>query len=66
MASDHLHVVHVTPTISRMGGGVATFLWESIAHLREVGVVSTVLGLDDPHVEEDVKPHLAAVKPQPI
>ena len=62
MASDHLHVVHVTPTISRMGGGVATFLWESIAHLREVGVVSTVLGLDDPHVEEDVKPHLAAVK----
>jgi len=61
MRSDTLHVAHVTPTISRMGGGVATYLWESIAALRHVGVRSTVLGLEDPFVEEDVTPHLEHV-----
>lgn len=50
-----LHVLHVSASISRKGGGVAAFLWWLIDNQLASGYKITVVGLQDEFVELDTE-----------
>ncbi len=52
-----MRVVHITPTISRLGGGVAEYIWRFCEHGQQAGIDPTVVGLWDRHVAEDAAGH---------
>ncbi len=54
MADDPIHLAHVTPTVSRLGGGVAAYLWAFAAAGLKVGLVPRIAALNDRYVHQDV------------
>lgn len=54
-----IHVVHVTPTISRIGGGVASYLWSFLPLGADCGLRATLVGLHDRYADQDVADNLA-------
>jgi glycosyltransferase involved in cell wall biosynthesis len=60
MAEKPLHVLHLTPQLSRLGGGAAAYLWDLVKFTSQCGVQSHVAGLGDQHVEADIAGHSAA------
>lgn len=54
---DPIKVAHVTENISRLSYGVGDVLWGFAEHGRGHGIEPIVVGVDDPHVREDVAGH---------
>ena len=52
--ADTLRVLHITPTLSRRGGGVAAFVRGVAHHGKPLGVESTLACLDDGLVSQDL------------
>lgn len=53
MSDDSIRVAHVVPTLSRLGGGVTTYVLTAVRHGLDAGIDPVVAGLWDPHAEED-------------
>lgn len=49
-----IRVAHITPTLSRRGGGVAEYLWSLVREGRGAGLESFVAGLADDQTEADL------------
>lgn len=52
-----LHVLHVTASLSRLGGGVSEMIWLLAAHAQQGGFRATVVGTRDAHTDEDAARH---------
>jgi glycosyltransferase involved in cell wall biosynthesis len=59
MADEPIHVLHLTPQLSRLGGGAAAYLWDLVKFTSQCGVQSHVAGLGDEHTEADIAGHAA-------
>lgn len=57
LTDDPVYVVHVTPTLSRLGGGVSSYLWALAQTGLGRGLTPTVVGLRDPYVDQDIAAH---------
>lgn len=49
-----MNVLHVTSTISKRGGGVASYLWGLVEQQARAGIKVTVAGIEDDHVGLDI------------
>ncbi|MCX5662890.1 MAG: glycosyltransferase [Planctomycetota bacterium] len=49
-----IRVAHITPTLSRRGGGVAEYLWSLVREGRSAGLESVVVGLADQQTQNDL------------
>lgn len=54
MNLSNINVCHVTPTISRHGGGVASYVWDVAVRGNEFGIKPLVLGVNDPDTAVDI------------
>jgi len=50
-----IKTVHITPTLSRLGGGVASYLRSLVEEGARCGLVSVVAGLHDRYVDQDTQ-----------
>lgn len=55
-----IRVAHITPTLSRLGGGVAQYLWSFVREGRAAGLDSLVAGLADSQSDKDIHKFLDA------
>lgn len=51
-----MHIVHVTASLSRLGGGVSPVVWSLARHLADRDASTCVAGLSDAHTVEDSEP----------
>ncbi len=57
MTPTTIRVAHVVPTLSRLGGGVTTYVLTAVRHGLAAGIEPVIAGLWDPFVEEDTADH---------
>jgi len=51
-----MKVLHVTASLSRLGGGIPPVVWELARHQSAAGAAASVAGLQDRYTAEDARP----------
>lgn len=60
--SDTIRVLHVTLTLSRLGGGVARYVWSVAEAGRRVGIEPVIAGVDDARLAADTQSDRARIR----
>ena len=61
MTMSEINVSHVTPTISRHGGGVASYVWDLARRGKAFGITPQVLAVNDLDTENDIRKYTESI-----